>query len=135
MKKASILICDDEPGIRESLKLILEEEYHLAYVGHGRDAVAHVKKHQPDLAILDVKMPYLNGLEALRSIKRARPGTRVLMITGYESSDVAEQATRFGADDYLTKPFTRDKVKAKVEALLALPKKERRGLAAFFFGR
>ena len=118
MKKASILICDDETGVRESLKLILESEYNLSYVSHGKDAVEYVKKHTPDLAILDIKMPHLNGLEALRNIKRIKPRVRILMITGYESSDVATQAINLGADDYLTKPFDRERVRSKVEALL-----------------
>ncbi len=118
MKKASIMICDDETGVRESLKLILEADYNLSYVTHGRDAVEYVKKHSPDLAILDIKMPHLNGLDALRSIKRVRPRVRILMITGYESSDVASQAINLGADDYLTKPFDRESVRSKVKTLL-----------------
>ena len=118
MKKASILICDDESGVRESLKLILESEYNLSYVTHGKDAVEFVKKHNPDLAILDIKMPHLNGLDALRAIKRAKPRVRILMITGYESSDVATQAINLGADDYLTKPFDLKRVRSKVETLL-----------------
>ena len=118
MKKASILICDDETGVRESLKLILGSEYDLSYVSHGKDAVEYVKKHNPDLAILDIKMPHLNGLDALRAIKRVKPRVRILMITGYESSDVASQAINLGADDYLTKPFDRERVRSKVTTLL-----------------
>jgi YesN/AraC family two-component response regulator len=124
MKKASILICDDEMGIRESLKLILERDYALDYVTHGKEAVEYVKKHQPDLVIMDIKMPHMNGLDALRRIRRARPRVRILMITGYESSDVAAQAIQFGANDYLTKPFEREKVWEKVEALLSQPGKK-----------
>ena len=117
-KKASILICDDERGIRESLKLILEKDYALDYVTHGKEAVEYVKKHPPDLVIMDIKMPHMNGLDALRRIRRACPRVRILMITGYESSDVAAQAIQLGANDYLTKPFEREKVWEKVEALL-----------------
>lgn len=117
MKK--ILICDDERGIRDSLKLILEREYDLAFARHGKEAVEHLKKEPVDLVIMDVKMPHLNGMEALRSIKKARRDVPVLMITGYESSDVAAQATRLGASDYLTKPFAREQVWEKVRTLLA----------------
>ncbi len=124
MKKASILICDDESGVREALKLILERDYALEYVSHGKEAVDSLRKQEPDLVILDIKMPHMNGLDALKTIRRARRNVRILMITGYESSDVAAQAIRLGADDYLTKPFERDKVWEKVEALLRLPKKK-----------
>ena len=119
MKKAHILICDDESGVRESLKLILEEEYTLAYATNGEEAVEYVKKHDPDIAILDIKMPRMNGMEALRQVKKLKPKLKVLMITGYESSDVATQMINLGADDYLTKPFDSTKVTAQVRGLLA----------------
>lgn len=123
MKKAFILICDDEGGIRESLKLILETDYDLDFVTHGKQAVEYLKKHEPDLIIMDVKMPQMNGLDALKQIRRIRRRVPILMITGYESSDVAAQAIRLGANDYLTKPFEREKVWSKVEALLKLSPK------------
>lgn len=123
MKKASILICDDETGIRESLRLILESDYALDFVHHGKEAVDYVKKNTPDLVIMDIKMPHMNGLDALRDIRRANRRVRILMITGYESSDVAAQAVRLGANDYLTKPFQREQVWGKVESLLSTAKK------------
>lgn len=118
MKKAHILICDDEPGVRDSLKLILDQEYDLAYATNGEEAVAYVKSHDPTLAILDVKMPKMSGLEALQQIKQLKPHIRVFIITGYQSSDVATQATHLGADDYLVKPFDRQRVRSQVEAIL-----------------
>lgn len=118
MSKPRILICDDEPGVRESLKLILDREYELAYATNGQEALEHLRRHEADLAILDIKMPQLNGLEALQALKRLRPTLRILMITGYESSDVASEAIQLGADDYLTKPFEREKVREKVQGLL-----------------
>ena len=118
MKKANILICDDETGVRESLKLILDEAFALSYAGNGKEAIAHVQSQEPDLVIMDIKMPHLNGLETLKSLKSLKPTLKVLIITGYESSDVAAQATRLGASDYLTKPFERERVRAKVDALL-----------------
>ena len=123
MKKLSILICDDETGIRESLKLILERDYLLDFVTHGKEAVDYVKKNPPDLVIMDIKMPQMNGLDALRDIRRVSSRVRILMITGYESSDVAAQAVRLGANDYLTKPFQRERVWEKVAALLNPAKK------------
>ncbi len=118
-EKAEILICDDEMGVRESLKLILGEEYTLVYVTNGEEAVRYIKAHSPDLAIMDVKMPKMGGLDALRLIKKIRPKQRVLMATGYESCDVASQAVKLGANDYLVKPFEQEEVRSKVRALLS----------------
>lgn len=120
MTRPHILVCDDETGIRESLRLILDHDYLLTYASHGRDAVEYIRLHDPDLLIMDIKMPHLNGLDALREIKQIKPRQRVLIITGYESSDVAAEAIQAGASDYLTKPFDRDTVKEKVRNLLSL---------------
>jgi YesN/AraC family two-component response regulator len=121
---AHILICDDETGIRESLKLILDRQYRLSYASHGKDVVEFLKRNRktpPDMLIMDIKMPHLNGLDALRQVRRINRKIRVLIITGYESSDVAAQAIRFGANDYLTKPFDRETVREKVHSLLSPP--------------
>lgn len=120
MSNAHILVCDDETGIRESLKLILERDYQLSYARNGKEVVTLLKdkKNQPDLLIMDIKMPHLNGMDTLRQLRRIRPKLKVLIITGYESCDVAADAIRLGASDYLTKPFDRDTVKEKVQALL-----------------
>ncbi len=117
MPKIQVLVCDDEEGVRESLKLILSGEYSLSFAVNGEEAVEYVKRHDPDLVIMDIKMPKMNGLEALSQIKKLKPQIRVMMITGYESDDVAAQAMRIGADDYLTKPFDRETVRVKLQKL------------------
>ncbi len=118
MKKANVLVCDDEEGVRETLKHMLGTEYELSFAANGEEAVEHVKAHNPDMAIMDIKMPRLNGLEALRKIKELKPGIRVVIITGYESTDVATEAINLGADDYITKPFRQQKILSQVRALL-----------------
>ncbi|MBI4227874.1 MAG: response regulator [Candidatus Omnitrophica bacterium] len=119
MEHPEILICDDESGVRESLKLILERDFSLAFVTNGEEAVAHLARHAPALAILDVKMPRMGGLEALREIATRHPSLPILVISGYESADIAAQAIALGAADYLTKPFDRHVVLAKVQELAA----------------
>lgn len=121
MANTHILICDDEEGVRESLKHMLSDEYTLTYATNGEEAVEQVKAHAPAVAILDVKMPKMNGLEALRQIKALTPQTAVLMITGYESTDVATQAVNLGAAGYIVKPFHREKILAQIKALLDAP--------------
>ena len=119
MGKANILVCDDERGVRESLKMILEKDYTLVYATNGQEALDYVKTHDPALVIMDVKMPRMSGLEALRQMKMVKPNIRVFIITGYEASDVATEAINLGADDYLVKPFERQKVQAQVSAILS----------------
>lgn len=118
MSKPHVLICDDELGVRESLKHLLEDEYELAYAANGLEAVEYVKANEPDLVILDIKMPKLDGLQALRRMKGVKPDVRVLMITGYEATQVAAQAINAGAADYITKPFDGEKVLAQVRKLV-----------------
>ena len=118
MKKGNILICDDERGVRESLKVLLEKEYDLSFASDGAEAIQHVQKNNPDVAILDIKMPNVNGLVALRKIKELKPNVRVVIITGYESTDVAAEAINAGADDYLNKPFDGERIKAQIKTLL-----------------
>ena len=118
MKKANILVCDDEAGVRDSLQLILGQEYDLVYVENGAEAVRHVKTGKPNLVIMDIKMPRMNGLEALKRMKRLKPRLPVLIITGYESSDAAGEAIGLGADRYLVKPFERQAILAQVRQLL-----------------
>ncbi len=117
-KKAQLLICDDAPAMRESLQLILERDYALAFTTNGEEAVAYAQKNPVDLVILDIKMPRLNGIETLKTLRRMKPGIQVLVMTGYESSDVAAQAVKLGAADYLVKPFERKKAIEQVEGIL-----------------
>ena len=117
MTTPEIVICDDEPGVREALKLILEREYTLTFVTNGEEALAALARRVPAMVILDVKMPKMDGLEALRRISQQHPGLKVLVISGYESADIAAQAIACGAADYLTNPFDRHTVLAKVRTL------------------
>jgi len=118
MEKRQILICDDEEGVRESLRVILGGDYELEFVSNGEEAIEYVRLRNPEVAILDIKMPKMNGLEALGRIKQLKSHVCVVMITGYESSDVAAQASRLGACGYLTKPFDRESILAQIKEIL-----------------
>ena len=107
MMKKPIMVCDDEEGIREALKLILENEYDVIFAENGEAAVRKMKASPVDLVILDIKMPRKDGLQTLKELKRVNPAARVIIATGYKSVDTAQEATRLGAVDYLVKPFDR----------------------------
>jgi len=105
MEKKRILICDDEEGVRESLNLILENDYKVSFATSGPEAIEYIKKNPVSLVILDIKMPKMDGLETLKHIKNAKPDTKVVIATGYKSVETAAEAVKLGASDYIVKPF------------------------------
>lgn len=115
IKKKKILICDDEEGIRESLKLILENDYDLIFSQNGDEAVQNMRTNRIDITILDIKMPKKDGLETLKELMRISPSSKVVIATGYKSVDIAREAMNIGAIDYIVKPFDRDKIKKIVQ--------------------
>lgn len=121
MPRARILIADDEEGIRESLNLILGDDYDLAFATDGQETLAKLKAEAFDLALLDIKMPKLDGLEVLRRLRGDHCATPVLMLTAYQSVELAKEAVKLGALDYLPKPFERERVLQAVQGVLAKP--------------
>ena len=113
--KRQLLICDDEEGIRESLKLILEKDYDLTFAQNGDEAVLAMKASPADIAILDIKMPKKDGLETLKELKKVNPSSKVIIATGYKSVDIAQEALSLGASDYIVKPFDREKIKRVIQ--------------------
>ena len=106
MNKKKILICDDEEWIRESLKLILENDYSLVFANCGRECIETLTANDDiSLILLDIKMPKQNGLEITRQIKAQFPNKKVIIVTGYKSTEVAQEAIKSGADDFIIKPF------------------------------
>jgi len=108
--KKTILVCDDEEGIRESLKLILEKDYDVIFAETGDEAVKITKESPTDIVILDIKMPKKDGLETLKELKKINPSSKVIIATGYKSTDIAQEAIKLGAADYIVKPFDREKI-------------------------
>ena len=116
--KPTILICDDEEGIRESFKLILDEDYHLRFATNGPEALELLKSFTPDLMMLDIKMPKMHGMEILKQVKKLKPKLPVIIVTGYQSVEMAQEALKLGAADYIPKPFeTKEILKAVQNAL------------------
>ena len=101
-----ILVVDDETIVRESLSNWFEEDGHtVRAVADAREALAALKQSQWDLALVDIKMPGMDGLELQRRIREVSPETTVIIMTAFASVDTAVQALKEGAYDYITKPF------------------------------
>jgi two-component system response regulator MprA len=114
-----ILVVDDEPGIRAVLASSLEfEGYSVRTAPDGRAALAEVEKARPDLVLLDVLMPGLDGLTACRRLRAQDPRLPVLMLTARDLTGDRVAGLDAGADDYLAKPFELDELLARVRALL-----------------
>ena len=115
-KKPTILICDDEEGIRESFKLILDELYQLKFAHNGLEALEILKHTTPDLMMLDIKMPKMHGMEILKQVKKLKPSLPVIIVTGYQSVEMAQEALKNGAADYIPKPFESKQIITAIKA-------------------
>lgn len=118
MPAARVLVADDDPDIRELVRELLRRDgLDVVEVANGREAVRGVHMHSPSVVILDVAMPELDGWQALERI-RDFSDVPVLMLTAHDSELEKVRGLRAGADDYVTKPFGRQELLARVQALL-----------------
>jgi signal transduction histidine kinase len=105
LEKRNLLICDDEDGPRQSLRIIFKDEYNVFLAESGLQAIEIAQQNPIDAAILDIRMAGLSGIETLNRLKQIYPAIEVIMLTAYETIETARQALRLGACDYLNKPF------------------------------
>jgi len=120
MEQSRLLIVDDEAVIRDGLKRVLEGESFLVETcSSGFHAIEIMQQREFDLIITDLKMPGMNGIEVLKSVRTLQPNVPVILITGYASIDTAVEAMKNGANDYLQKPFTPDLLLEKVQSALS----------------
>lgn len=104
-----LLIVDDEKGLCNYLKDFFSSRGHKVFIAtNAKDALSLVEKESPELVLLDVNMPEMNGLEVLRLIKKNSPQIKVIMVTVSDDEDTKEKAKLFGADEFVRKPFTTD---------------------------
>lgn len=114
-RRIKVLIVDDEERFRQTTAKILEKNgFAVTAVGNGREAIEQVKKLDLDVVVLDVKMPEMDGNEALREIKNIKPGMAVIMLTGHGTPESAFEGLRDGVFEYLTKPCSIDLLALKI---------------------
>ncbi|MCK5458124.1 MAG: response regulator, partial [Melioribacteraceae bacterium] len=117
--KARILCVDDEPVILDSFrKILVLDGYCVDTVETGQEALGLIQKHSYDFCFTDLKMPAIDGLEVTKAVKHIRPDIDVVIITGYATVETAVDCMKFGAMDYVEKPFTEDELLAFTKKLL-----------------
>lgn len=116
----NILIIEDDKKMRDGLvELLTEEGYSVESAENGQLGLDKIKKKDFDVALTDLVMPEMGGMEVLREIKRIKPKTCVILITAYGTIENTVEAMKVGASDYITKPFKIDEVQTKIRKVLA----------------
>ena len=116
----NVYLCDDVPELRQLLKIILEEDPGLRVVGESGDAqvgIEEIAELQPNVVLLDLSMPGMDGLEALPLIRRAAPGTSVIVFSGFTEARMASLVLERGADRYIEKGEPLESVREAVREL------------------
>ncbi len=104
-RRGTLLIVDDEDGPRESLRVIFKDEYNLLMAEDGPTAIELAKQHDIDVAVLDIRMAGMSGIEVLERLKYVKPDIEAIMMTAFETTDTIRKALQLRACDYINKPF------------------------------
>lgn len=129
MNKPRILVVDDEKIICELIERTLKRSnYEVETARNGKTALEKIKESVFDILITDVRMPKINGMEVLREIKKVNPFIEVIVITGYPTVELAVEAIKIGAYDFITKPFDINKVQSMVNKCLEKQRLDKRAL-------
>ncbi len=115
MLKKKLLIVDDQFGIRILLNEVFEKEGYVTFqAANGKSALQIVRNENPELVLLDMKIPGMDGLEILKHTKKINPNIKVIMMTAYGELDMIKEASELGAITHFTKPFDIDELRDEV---------------------
>jgi two-component system, response regulator YesN len=119
MNTYKILIVDDESIEREAIQFILSKqtryEFHFFEAINGQEAISSVALNSPDIIMMDIRMPGLNGIESTRIIRKILPNTKIIFLTAYNQFDYAHEAIKLGVMDFLVKPATNERLFEVIE--------------------
>jgi two-component system response regulator MprA len=116
---AEVLVVDDDPQLREALSRALQlDGYDVSTASNGAQALDELSRHRPDLMVLDVMMPYVGGLDVCRTLRQRKDKLPILVLTARDEIGDRVAGLDAGADDYLTKPFALEELRARIRALL-----------------
>lgn len=123
MKKVTFVITDDAIFMRTLLRKIIEQSDEYEVVGeasNGREAINEAEKHQPDIITLDITMPEMDGIQAVKEILRVSPKTRIIMVSAMGQQSMVIEAIKQGAKDFVVKPFDKSRVYQSIKNVLAM---------------
>ena len=117
-KRATILVVDDEHGVRQSFNMVLKDEFKVLLAGSGNEAIDIFSKNAVDLILLDILLPDIDGIDLLERLKEMDPNTEIIMVTAVKEIQTAVKAIKLGAYEYIIKPFVVDEVKTAIRHAL-----------------
>ena len=109
-KRATVLVVDDEHGVRQSFYMVLKDEFTVLLAGSGNEAIDIFSKNAVDLILLDILLPDIDGIDLLERLKEMDPNTEIIMVTAVKEIQTAVKAIKLGAYEYIIKPFVVDEV-------------------------
>lgn len=112
--KKQMLIVDDNRALREALKAVFEDEYELSFAEDGREALREYRQRAPQVVLMDYQMPGMDGLETLQHMQPQASGSRVVMMSAHHDLSTETVAKRYGASDFVGKPFNVEELKTIV---------------------
>jgi response regulator NasT len=117
MKK--ILICEDELDAQASLKnMLVKRSYDVVGVDNGKDAIDQARAFQPDLILLDIRMPKVDGIEVASSVREFDKKAKIIFVTAFDSPEMKKEASRYNISGYITKPAASDDIIQSIESAL-----------------
>jgi DNA-binding NtrC family response regulator len=112
--RGKLLVLDDEEGVREAMRVIFENDYDLFMAGDGPTAIRLAQENNVDVAVLDIRIAGISGLEVLEQLKILKPDVEVITMSGYKADDCKRESLHLGACGYINKPFGLAEIRAAV---------------------